>query len=56
VPAGGSWAPARTPDQVEHISPNLEDWTVGEVVLYESRLSPRGASYSALARVPLAAG
>lgn len=28
-------------------------WTIGEVVLYESRLSPRGSSYSVLARVPL---
>lgn len=28
-------------------------WTVEEVVLYESRLSPRGATYTVLARVPL---
>jgi 2'-5' RNA ligase len=28
-------------------------WTVEEITLYESRLSPKGASYSALARLPL---
>ena len=34
-------------------SPVGRAWTVGEVVVYESRLSPHGPSYSALARVPL---
>jgi len=29
-------------------------FTVEEIVLYESRLSPEGATYSALARIPLA--
>lgn len=28
-------------------------WTVGEVALYQSHLSPKGASYSDLARLPL---
>jgi 2'-5' RNA ligase len=31
-------------------------WTVSEITLYQSRLSPKGASYSALARLPLSGG
>jgi RNA 2',3'-cyclic 3'-phosphodiesterase len=30
-----------------------EPWTVEEIVLYQSRLSPSGSSYSVLARLPL---
>jgi 2'-5' RNA ligase len=29
-------------------------WNVGEVLLYESRLSPKGATYTVLERFPLA--
>lgn len=28
-------------------------WTVGEITLYQSRLSPKGATYSPLAQLPL---
>jgi 2'-5' RNA ligase len=28
-------------------------WTVEEVIVYQSRLSPKGSSYSALAQLPL---
>jgi RNA 2',3'-cyclic 3'-phosphodiesterase len=31
-------------------------WTVDEVTVYQSRLSPKGSSYSALARLPLGGG
>jgi 2'-5' RNA ligase len=30
-----------------------EAWTVEEIVLYQSRLSPSGSQYSVLARLPL---
>lgn len=30
-----------------------EPWTVEEIILYQSRLSPSGSSYSMLARLPL---
>jgi 2'-5' RNA ligase len=30
-----------------------EPWTVEEIILYQSRLSPSGSSYSELARLPL---
>ena len=33
-----------------------ESWTVGEVVLYQSRLSPSGSTYIPLARLPLGGG
>jgi 2'-5' RNA ligase len=31
-------------------------WTVGDVTVYQSRLSPKGATYSPLARLPLGRG
>jgi 2''-5'' RNA ligase len=33
-----------------------EAWTVEEIVLYQSRLSPSGSTYSALAHLPLVGG
>jgi 2'-5' RNA ligase len=49
----------KVPDNVADVlgaigpEPVGEPFTVGEVVLYESRLSPKGPTYSALERFPL---
>lgn len=40
---------------VERLGPSsqLGEWTVSELVLYRSQTSPKGASYTALLRIPL---
>src|SRR5579875_3292372 len=39
-----------------HAEEEIGAWTVSELVLYRSRLSPAGARYEALARLPLGGG
>src|SRR5581483_10684106 len=39
-----------------HAEEEIGAWTVSELVLYQSRLSPAGARYEALARLPLGGG
>jgi 2'-5' RNA ligase len=52
----------RVPGPVGHVleavgsGPVGPEWTVGEVVLYQSRTSPAGATYTALGRFPLGTG
>jgi 2'-5' RNA ligase len=42
--------------QQEAQGPWGEEWTAGEGVLFRSRLSPRGAQYTALLRLPMRGG
>lgn len=49
--AGGSGVMRQVLDELD--APSTPEMTVGEVVLFESRLLPRGAQYTSLFRAPL---